>query len=67
MSIFRDRVRRLDAADISLIKLTVLFAAFIVARFWPELLDVNPWFWATLVVLCAARPLYHFWIRGANA
>ncbi len=31
--------------------------AFFVARFFPELLDINPWFWLVIAILAVVKPV----------
>jgi|GEM_PF-662786 len=57
------RTKRLDFWDVKLISFGSIAVSFIIARFVPELLDVNPWWWGTLFLLCAMRPFYHFWVK----
>lgn len=57
-----NRVQRFDYWDIKLIAGASLCFAWVLARYIPELIDVNPWWWGGLAVFFAVRPLAHFWL-----
>ena len=49
-------VKRLDVLDISLIKLSVMAATLLLAKWWPPLLSLD-WYWyAGIFVIAAVRP-----------
>ena len=55
------KVRKFDWLDIGLIKLSVAAFILMVAKFWPEILGLN-WYWyAVIVVLAAIRPAGKMW------
>ena len=60
------RAKRLDYWDLKMLSLAMLFLGFLLARLVPELIDVSPWWWTTLIALFLLRPLYHFWINPSN-
>lgn len=60
---WNERVKKLNIVDIKLIKWSTFFATIIVAKLFPQLLQINFWVLIILVILCAARPFYKFWIK----
>ena len=62
-NILNERVRRLTAIDISLIKWAVFFATLIVVKIFPKILKINYLPLVTLVVICSIKPFYKFWIK----
>jgi hypothetical protein len=63
----KDKIKKLDCWDISLIKLSVIVFTLLVLTIWPSLmywaLSVNPWYYIVLVVILAARPVYKVWLK----
>ena len=55
------RVKKLDTLDIALTKWAVLFAAIIIIKLLPQLLDINYLILVVIVIALSARPLYKFW------
>jgi hypothetical protein len=58
-----ERVKRLTVVDISLIKWSVLFATIIIVKLFPQLLQINYTALIVLMVACAVKPVYKFWIK----
>jgi len=58
-----ERVKRLTMVDIALVKWSVLFAAIIIVKLFPQLLQINYAALALLALACAIKPLYKFWIK----
>jgi len=58
-----ERIRRMNITDIGLIKWSVFFAAIIIIKFFPQLLKMNYVVLFVLMILCAAKPFYKFWIQ----
>jgi hypothetical protein len=52
---FDERARRLGIVDTKLFAVSALFAGFVIAKLFPEVLSVNVW---ALVVLCVAVALH---------
>jgi len=57
------RIRKLDVLDIGLIKWAVFFAAVIIVKFFPRLLEIDYAVLFLLMTICAIKPFYSFWIR----
>jgi len=62
-----ERVKRLDIADIKLIKWATFFATIIIVKLFPQLLRINYWILAALMITCSIRPGYKFWIKKIAA
>lgn len=64
---FKDKIKKLDCWDISLIKLSVIVFTLLILTIWPALtswaLSVNPWYYLVLVVVLAIRPAYKAWFK----
>jgi hypothetical protein len=57
------RAKHLDFWDLKMTAAAALCLGVVLTRLVPALVDVNPWWWVTLVVLLSLRPLFHFWVR----
>ena len=58
-----ERVKKLNLADIKLVKLAVFFATIIVVKLFPQLLNIDYLVLIVLMIVCAAKPFYTFWIQ----
>lgn len=58
-----ERVKNLTVCDIGLIKWSTLFATLIIAKFFPQILNIPLWILITLAVVCAIKPFYKFWFK----
>jgi len=58
-----ERAKKLTLVDIALTKWSVFFAALLIAKLFPALLRINPLVLSALTLVCAARPLYTFWMK----
>lgn len=58
-----ERVRKLTVIDIGLTKWTAFFAAIIIVKLFPQLLRINFVILAALLIICAIKPMYKFWIK----
>ena len=55
--------KKLDGMDIGLVKLSVFAIAFLIAKYYPQVLSLD-WYWyAVVAVLAAARPLYRAYLK----
>lgn len=57
------RTKKLDFIDFKLEWLCGVVVGIVLARYRLELLDISVWWWITLAILLALRPLYRFWIK----
>lgn len=58
-----ERVRKLNIFDIKLIQGCAMFAVLIIVKLIPQIMTINIWWFVVLLVLCAIRPLYVFYIK----
>ena len=61
---FNERVKRLNIFDIKLIQGCAIFVALIIVKIIPEILNISIGWFITLLILCAIRPVYIFFIRS---
>jgi len=58
------RVKKLDLIDIKLAQGAAMFFALTIAKLIPDIMDLSVWWLVGLLVICAVRPIYVFWIKG---
>ncbi len=58
-----ERVKKLTVIDIGLVKWTVLFATIIIVKLFPQLLNIGYPVLIVLMIACAIKPCYKFWIK----
>lgn len=58
-----ERVKKLTAMDIGLVKWTVLFATIIIVKLFPQLLNISYPVLIILTIACAIKPSYKFWLK----
>jgi len=56
-------VKKFGILDVKLAQGIAIFVALIVAKVIPEIMDINIWWFVALLVICAIKPLYVFWIK----
>ena len=54
------RVKNSDIFDVSLTKISVLFATLFLVKFWPELTSFDWYIYIIIALILAIRPMYHF-------
>jgi len=57
------RVKKFSILDVGFLKIAVMFGALIVAKLIPQIMDINIWWFVVLLVICAIKPFYVFWIK----
>ena len=57
------RVKKLGAIDISLIKWSAFFGTMIIVKLFPQLLQINYPVFLVLMVICMLKPVYRFWFK----
>ncbi len=63
ITFINDAAKKLDGVDIGLVKLSVFAIAFLIAKYYPQVLSLD-WYWyAGVAVLVAIRPLYRTYIK----
>ena len=67
IKIWKKAIKKLDVADIGLIKFAVAAFTLFVITIWPAAMDwvntVNPWYFFAAFVIIVARPLYRGYLR----
>lgn len=62
-TMLNERMKKITALDMSLVKLSVFFFAIIIVKLLPGLLDINYPILIILTLACGIKPLYNFWIK----
>jgi hypothetical protein len=57
------RAKKLGIIDLKLAQGAAMFFALVIAKLIPDVMDLSVWWFAGLLVICAARPIYVFWIK----
>jgi len=57
------RIKRFGIIDEKLAQGAAVFLALIVVKYKPEILNINVWWFVALLGICAAKPLYVFYIK----
>jgi hypothetical protein len=57
------RVKKFDIIDVKLAQVVAMFLALIIAKLIPDIMDVNIWWFAALLIICAIKPFYVFWFK----
>jgi len=57
------RVKKFNILDIKLAQGIGIFVALILAKLIPGIMDINIWWFVALLVICAIRPFYVFFIK----
>jgi len=57
------RVRRFDIIDVKLAQGAAMFFALIIAKLIPQIMSINVWWFVALLVICALKPFYVFWLK----
>ncbi|OHB82865.1 MAG: hypothetical protein A2Z38_05385 [Planctomycetes bacterium RBG_19FT_COMBO_48_8] len=56
------RVKKFDLVDVKLAQSAAAFFALIIAKLLPDIMDLSIWWFVVLLVVCAIRPFYVFWL-----
>jgi hypothetical protein len=57
------RVRKFDIIDVKLAQGAAMFFALIIAKIIPDIMDLSIWWFVVLLIICAIKPVYVFWIK----
>ena len=57
------RIRKLTVIDIGLTKWSVLFAAIILVKIFPQILRIHYSVLIILLILCSVKPVYDFFFK----
>jgi len=64
---FNDRVKRLNIFDIKLIQACAMFVALIIVKLIPQIMTISVWWFVGILVLCAVKPVYVFFLKAQGA
>ncbi len=57
------RIKKFSIFDEKLAQAAAIFFALILVKLYPRILDVNIWWFVILLIICAIKPLYVFYIK----
>lgn len=57
------RVKRFGIVDVKLAQGAAMFFVLVIAKLIPQIMDLSIWWFVGLLVICAIRPFYVFWIK----
>ena len=57
------RAKKLGIIDLKLAQGAAMFFALVIAKLLPDIMDLSVWWFAAMLVVCAIRPFYVFWIK----
>ena len=57
------RVKRFGIVDVKLAQGAAMFFTLVIAKLIPQIMDLSIWWFVGLLVICAIRPFYVFWIK----
>ena len=57
------RVKKFSIIDVTLAQGAAMFFALIIAKLIPQIMDLSIWWFVVLLVICAIRPVYVFWLK----
>ena len=56
------RVKKLGIIDLKLAQGAAMFFALVIAKLIPDVMDLSIWWFVAMLVICAIRPFYAFWL-----
>ena len=57
------RVKKFSIIDVKLAQGVAMFFALIIAKLIPDIMDLSIWWFVALLIICAIKPCYVFWIK----
>jgi hypothetical protein len=57
------RIKKFSIVDEKLAQAAAIFFALIIVKFVPEIMDINVWWFVGLLIVCAIKPLYVFYVK----
>jgi len=57
------RVKKLGIIDLKLAQGAAMFFALVIAKLIPGVMDLSIWWFVVMLVVCAIKPFYVFWIK----
>ncbi len=67
MDYWNRKVRRLTIVDLKLVQVTSMAGILVVVKLFPEIISLSIWWFVALLVICAIRPFYVFWVEEVDA
>jgi len=61
---FNGRAKKLDIFDIKLVQGAAMGFALVLAKIFPEIYNLNIWWFVAYAVLCSIRPCYSFFLKS---
>ncbi len=58
-----DRVKKLSIFDMKLVQISAMLVILIIVKLVPQIMSINIWWFVILLILCAIRPLYIFYVK----
>jgi len=58
-----ERVKGFNIVDIKLAQGAAIFVALVIVKLIPRIMNINIWWFVALLVVCAIRPMYVFFIK----
>lgn len=58
-----ERVKGFNIVDIKLAQGAAMFVALVIVKLIPRIMSINIWWFVALLVVCAIRPMYVFFIK----
>ena len=60
---FNERVKNLTIFDVKLVQICAMCVILIIAKLIPQIMNINIWWFVVLLVICAIRPMYAFFLK----
>jgi hypothetical protein len=57
------RIKKFSIFDEKLAQAAAMFLAFMLVKWFPQIMNVNIWWFFAGLVICAIKPLYVFYIK----
>lgn len=57
------RVKMFGIIEMKLAQGAAMFFALVIAKLILQIMNINIWWFAVLLVLCAIKPFYVFWVK----
>ena len=58
------RVSKLSIIDVKLAQWCAIFLTLIIVKIIPEIMSINIWWFIGLLILCAIKPMYSFFVKN---
>ena len=57
------RIKRFGIIDEKLAQAAAIFLALIIVKLEPRIMEINIWWFVGLLIVCAIKPLYVFYLK----